>query len=104
MRLDFSFPGDLTSFSFPPPPLSTHSFTSSFVRLVKRRPTSPLNFLLTYKTKVGLVTGEQWPSTGDSFAAPPPFGNTWRHFWLQLEKGGTTCWVWRLKENHALGL
>lgn len=31
----------------------TYSFTSSFVRLVKRRPTSPLNFLLTYRTEVG---------------------------------------------------
>ena len=32
---------------------NTYSFTSSLVRLVKRRPTSPLNFLLTYRAKEG---------------------------------------------------
>lgn len=41
--------------SSPPFFENTHSFTSSLVRLVKRRPTSPLNFLLTYRIKVRSV-------------------------------------------------
>ena len=32
-------------------PKNTYSFTSSLVRLVKSRPTSPFNFLLTYRMK-----------------------------------------------------
>jgi len=56
-------PSRETSPTFPFPPLlqSTYSSTSSLVRLVKRRPTSPLNFLLTCKTRGG------WrPSRGSS--------------------------------------
>lgn len=73
-------------FSFPLCLQSTYSSTSSLVRLVKRRPTSPLNFLLTCKTRGGgrPSRGSSGSQLGTTRLPPPP--NIWQH--LESTVGG----------------
>lgn len=103
--LGYSLPGDLANLSLPtaPPEHLLVHFLLSAIGEKETNFTPQLLADLQNQSGVGSVTLEQRFSTGDHFAGPAPSsGNTWRHFWSQLEGGSTTLWVWRLKENRAL--